>query len=178
MADLGVTASVPPANGAEACPAALLSLFERDYRQLCRLAYLLLGDAGRAEEVVMEAFARSFVGWRRIRQPDQAGAYVRRAVVNLARTRLRRGRVEGRANAAAASRTLDATRAGGDPVDHVWTAVRALPHRQRAAVVLRYWEDRPEAEIADTLGCSVGTVKSQLAKARATLARVLGEGQP
>ena len=57
----------------------------------------------------------------------------------------------------------------------VWEAVRALPDRQRAAVVLRYYEDLPEADIADLLACTVGTVKSQLSKARAALARALDE---
>ena len=76
-----------------------------------------------------------------------------------------------------ADTSWDVDRHEGDLL--VSDAVRRLPHRQRAAVVLRYYEDLPEAEIAAALGCSVGTVKSQLAKARAALARVLGpEGEP
>lgn len=142
------------------------AVFERDYVRLVRLAFLLTGDAGRAEEIVMEAFVRSLTRWRGIREPD---AYIRRAVVNLSRNRLRRAFLERRQPA---DERIDAL---PEPTDHVMAAVRALPPRQRAAVVLRYWDDASEANIADALGCSVGTVKSQLAKARAALARTLEE---
>jgi RNA polymerase sigma-70 factor (sigma-E family) len=144
---------------------ALTALFERDYTRLCRLAFLLTGDHDRAEEIVMEAFVRSLTRWRSVREPE---AYVRRAVVNLSRNRRRRAFLERRAPSQS-ERSIDP----GEPADDVWTAVRALPPRQRAAVVLRYWDDLDDAAIADVLGCSIGTVKSQLAKARASLARAL-----
>ncbi len=144
----------------------ITSLFEAEYAHLCRLAFLLTGDAGRAEEIVMEAFVRSLSRWRTVREPK---AYVRRAVVNLSRNRLRRAFLERRQAADPGVSQLP------EPTDHVWAAVRALPPRQRAAVVLRYWQDLTDAEIADALGCSIGTVKSQLSKARASLARVLQE---
>ena len=151
------------------------ALFEEHYTGLCRLAYLITGDAAQSEELVMDAFMRTFAGWRRIRDLDRADLYLRRAVVNLSRTRNRRRRTELR-NAPPPQPPATSSTAG-DPDDArmVWGAVRALPHRQRAAVVLRYFEDLPEADIADALGCSVGTVKSQLSKARATLARKLAE---
>jgi RNA polymerase sigma-70 factor (sigma-E family) len=145
------------------------ALFKEHYKGLCRLAYLITGDEAQAEELVMDAFMRTFAGWRRIRDLDRADAYLRRAVVNLSRSRLRRLQTESRPpqlrNAP--------TEPDADDARMVWDAVRALPHRQRAAVVLRYYEDLPEAEIADALGCSVGTVKSQLSKARAALALAL-----
>jgi len=161
----------------------LAKLFDAHYRGLCRLAYVLLGDAGQAEDVVQEAFLRTFTGVGRLRDKDRADAYLRRSVVNLCRSRLRRRSLEGRS-------TPDAGAAWASPWveppvlrdPDLLAAVRALPPRQRAAVVLFYYADLAETEVASTLGCSVGTVKSQLAKARAALARCLGprseEGTP
>src|SRR5205085_1285152 len=104
------------------------------------------------------------------------------AVVNLSRSRSRRRRTEERGTSAVAAQQTRAGAWAGDRRESdrlVLEAVRRLPHRQRAAVVLRYYEDLPEAEIARVMGCSVGTVKSQLAKARAHLAQALGsEGEP
>jgi RNA polymerase sigma-70 factor (sigma-E family) len=150
------------------------ALFQEHYAGLCRLAYLITGDQALAEELVMDAFMRTFAGWRRIRDLDRADAYLRRAVVNLSRSRLRRRQTESQSPPfRAAPKEPDA-----DDARVVWDAVRALPHRQRAAVVLRYYEDLPEVEIADALGCSVGTVKSQLSKARSALARALEGVEP
>jgi RNA polymerase sigma-70 factor (sigma-E family) len=143
----------------------ITSLFESEYRQLCRLAYLLTGDGSRAEEIVMEAFVRSLAKWRTVREPS---AYVRRAVVRLSSNRRRRVFLERRQ-----AFTREPVIEPGEPVDHVLAAVRALPPRQRAAVVLRYWEDMSEADIAGALGCAPGTVKSQLAKARVALEATL-----
>jgi RNA polymerase sigma-70 factor (sigma-E family) len=149
------------------------ALFEEQYAGLCRLAYLIVGDEPQAEELVMDAFLRTLAGWRRIRDLDKADRYLRRAVVNLSRSKNRRRQTEERS--ASNDQPTMAHSVDTDPEDAriVWDAVRTLPHRQRAAVVLRYYEDLPEADIADALGCSVGTVKSQLSKARTTLASTL-----
>ena len=154
-------------------------LFDEHYRGLCRLAGLLLGDSAAAEEVVQEAFLRTFSGWWRVRHPERAQWYLRTSVVNLCTSRLRRRTTEDRGNRVT---WYDATRGGEtggtDPSDDALSIaelVRRLPPRQRDAVVLRYYEDLPEVEIARILGCAVGTVKSQLSKARATLAHALGE---
>jgi RNA polymerase sigma-70 factor (sigma-E family) len=153
------------------------ALFDAYYEPMCRLAFLILGDGALAEEIVMEALLKTFSGWRRLRDTSRADAYLRRAVVNLCRTKIRRKIVERRVNAV--THGLEAVRAPDwDPERHeisrvVWTAVRDLPDRQRACVVLRYYEDRPEADIAEVLGCSIGTVKSQLSKARGKLEQVL-----
>lgn len=147
-------------------------LFEIHYPGLCRLAYLIVGNMREAEEIVMDAFVRTFSSWHRIRDLDRSDAYLRRAVVNLSRSRQRRRRGEERSNAALQTPTwTHQTDVEGDMV--VWEAVRQLPYGQRAAVVLRYYEDLPETEIARLLRCSVGTVKSQLAKARARLGQYL-----
>jgi RNA polymerase sigma-70 factor (sigma-E family) len=152
-------------------------LFDEHYKGLCRLAGLLLGDSAGAEEVVQEAFLRTFSGWWRVRHPERAQWYLRKSVVNLCRSRLRRRVTEDRGN-----RITWAENKFGEEADSSGLSdeaillvahVRRLPPRQRDAVVLRYYEDLPEAEIARVLGCAVGTVKSQLAKARATLARGL-----
>jgi len=79
-------------------------LFDQEYLPLCRLACLLLSDAALAEDVVQEAFLRTFSGWRRLRQPDQAEAYLRRIVVNLCRSRYRHRDAEQRGNATVGGR--------------------------------------------------------------------------
>ena len=155
------------------------SLFRRHYAPMCRLAYVILGDAGAAEEVVMEALVKTFSGWMRIKDLDKSEAYLKRAVVNGCRSKIRRKTIESRAAVvlrSQAQQTLslpsDADRR--ETRREVWNAIRTLPERQRAAVVLFYYEDLPEAEIADILQCSIGTVKSQLFKARAKLGTALG----
>jgi RNA polymerase sigma-70 factor (sigma-E family) len=168
------TAAVPvPADDAADRDERIRALFEDHYAGLCRLAHLIVGDAAQAEELVMDAFVRTFVGWRRIRDLDKADRYLRRAVVNLSRSRNRRRHPEERSSLEGQPTMAFSLDIDPEVARVVWDAVHALPHRQRAAVVLRYYEDLPEADIADALGCSVGTVKSQLSKARATLARSL-----
>jgi RNA polymerase sigma-70 factor (sigma-E family) len=154
------------------------ALFDRHYAPMCRLAYVILGDAALAEEIVMEAMLKTFTGWGRIRDLARTDAYLRRAVVNLCRSKIRRKVIESRVNQVSYRRD-ELRQPDWDPERHetgrlVMEAVRGLPERQRACVVLRYLEDLPEAAIAETLGCSVGTVKSQLSKARAKLEVTLG----
>jgi RNA polymerase sigma-70 factor (sigma-E family) len=149
-------------------------LFDEHYRGLCRLAGLLLNDSAAAEEIVQEAFLRTFSSWWRVRHPERAQWYLRTSVVNLCRSKLRRRYSEDRGNRVSwydeeRKSGIDATDLSDDVVMLV-ELVRQLPPRQREAVVLRYYEDLPEVEIARVLGCAVGTIKSQLSKARATLA--------
>ena len=157
---------------------AVSELFDQHFARLCRLAYVILGDAALAEEIVMDALLKTYTGWGRLRDTDRADAYLRRAVVNLCRSKIRRKVIEARVNATIHHR--DERKAPDwDPERHetsrlVWQRVTELPERQRACVVLRYYEDLPEAEIADILQCSIGTVKSQLFKARGKLEGVLG----
>lgn len=155
------------------------SLFRRHYAPMCRLAYVILGDAGAAEEVVMEALVKTFSGWMRIKDLDKSEAYLKRAVVNGCRSKIRRKTIESRAAVVLRSQALQSSSMPTDADQRetrreVWQAIRMLPERQRAAVVLFYYEDLPEAEIADILQCSIGTVKSQLFKARAKLGTALG----
>ena len=141
-----------------------------------RLAYLLCGNAERAEDAVAEAFVRVYRQMRRsdIRSP---GAYVRRAVVNEVNSRFRRLAIERRE---AAKRTGDdrGVRSSDERLadtDEMFTALRQLSARQRTVVVLRFYEDLPEKAIADAMGISVGTVKSTLSRGMDRLRVLLGE---
>jgi RNA polymerase sigma-70 factor (sigma-E family) len=151
----------------------LEAVFSEHYGGFCRLAALLLGDAAAAEEVVQEAFLRTFSSWWRVRQPDRAQFYVRTAVVNLCRSRLRRRGPEEAGNRASWRDPAEWSDGAVDDSLVILEAVRTLPLRQRETVVLRYYQDLSERDVAAVLGCSVGTVKSQLARARASLARSL-----
>ena len=153
----------------------LVSTYRGQYRNLCRLAFLIVDDQTVAEDLVQEAFLRTFAGWRRIRQPELVHLYLRRAVVNLSKSALRSRGNERRANARFSASHSDFWMVEPEPADHVLQAVRGLPQRQRLAVVLRYYADLPEAEIALTLETSIGTVKSQLSKARHNLERALAD---
>ena len=143
---------------------------------LVRYATALCGDATEAEELVQSALVRVALRWPFVRDKDNPDGYVRRAIVNGYLTTWRR--VRSRELPVADMPELAVTSDGVAGVDDVMTvrrALAALPPRQRAVLVLRYLEDRSEQETADLLGCSVGTVKSQAAKALAKL-RTATEG--
>jgi RNA polymerase sigma-70 factor (sigma-E family) len=134
---------------------------------LTRSGYLLTGDWGIAQDLVQTALAKSWFAWQRINGDPEP--YVRKVMLNTYASWWKR-RWNGERSSAelpegAAS---DAIRAS-DERDALWRALRRLPRRQRAVLVLRYFEDRTEAEIAALLGCSAGTVKSQAARALAKL---------
>jgi RNA polymerase sigma-70 factor (sigma-E family) len=144
---------------------------------LVRLAFGLTGDRWLAEDIAQTALARAYVAWRRVSQADDPDAYVRRILVNTSNRRFRRRRVTEQPG------NLPETLVDG-PADLIGertallAALHQLPPRQRAVIVLRYWQDLSDAQIAAALGCSPGTVRSQLARALAKL-RVdpaLGEG--
>jgi RNA polymerase sigma-70 factor (sigma-E family) len=150
-------------------------LFDESYVKLRGLAFVMLGDASAAEEVVMEAFEKTFSGWNRFRALEHPHAYLRQVVVNLCRSRFRRQKIEHRVNALVHRGDLQVAEPDVAGRIDLWAAVRELPERQRACIVLRYLEDLSEIDIAETLDCSTGTVKSQLFKAKAKLGRALGE---
>ena len=151
----------------------LSELFFDEYGGLWRLAYAILGDRHAAEEVAMEAFIKAFSSWGRLRKLEWPGGYLRRVVVNLCRSRLRRRRLELKVNAIShrGPETPDVawTESRSDARIDVLDSLRALPPRQSACIALRYMEDMTLAEIAEVLDCSVGTVKSHLFRARRTL---------
>jgi RNA polymerase sigma-70 factor (sigma-E family) len=136
--------------------------------RLLRTAYLLTHDWGLAEDLLQTALTRAWEAWRRIEGDPEP--YVRRILVNTYSSWWRR-----RWNGEHPTEQLPEPPVPGDPNavlderDRVWQALHALPRRQRAVLVLRYFEDLSEAEIADVLGRSVGTVKSQASRALAKL---------
>lgn len=139
-----------------------------------RWAHLLTGDRGRAEDLAQHAFAATYRHWRRI-EPAGAEAYVRRAVLNAHLSWWRRGWRAERSVAELPERPGPSPAADVDERDAMWTALAALPPRQRAVLVLRYHEDLPEAEIARVLDIAPGTVKSQAAKGLARLRTLVPE---
>jgi len=145
-------------------------LYARHVPATIGFAYLLTGSRVDAEDLVHEAFVRVVGRLRHLRTPDAFDAYLLRTVVNLHTSRLRRLRVERRYLAREGPRLSQAV-APHDfgERDRIWRALDLLPKRQRAAVVLRYAEDRSERETADLLRCSVAAVKSLTARALDTL---------
>ncbi len=148
-------------------------LFTAHYRSLVRLAALLLGDSGAAEEVTQDAYVQLHVRWRALRDTDKALAYLRTAVVNRARSALRHRGVVARhlesVAAPASVRSAEAHTLDRLQSEVVLAALRTLPTRQREALVLRYYGDLSEAEVADAMGCSRGAVKSHTARGIAAL---------
>jgi RNA polymerase sigma-70 factor (sigma-E family) len=148
---------------------ALEQLYAVHWRSLVRLGVLLLHDQGAAEEVVQDAFVAVHGRWRRLRDPDLALAYLRQTVVNRSRSALRHRAVENRYVVHERSRL--GTTGSSSPEEQgaqravVLDALRRLPERQREVIALRYYLDLSEAEIADTLGISKGTVKSTASRA-------------
>lgn len=131
---------------------------------LVRYATLLCGDAVEAEELVQSALVRVTLRWPFLRDKDDPGAYVKRAIVNANINRWRRVRSrEAPTDRLPETGVADRTSALADQ-DAVRRALATLPPRQRAVLVLRYLDDMTEQEAANVLGCSVGTVKSQTHK--------------
>jgi RNA polymerase sigma-70 factor (sigma-E family) len=152
--------------------AAIESTFREHYAELVALARLLLDDRGEAEEMVQEAFVRTFAARRRLREAaNEPLPYLRRAVVNLSRGGLRRRRTR---RDALLPRRDNAPGADHDVVraedrDELLAAVRRLPTRQRECVVLRYLLDADTAETSELLGISQGSVKTHLHRALESL---------
>ncbi|MET7455343.1 SigE family RNA polymerase sigma factor [Streptomyces sp. NPDC005574] len=148
------------------------------WSHLVRTAYLLTGDAHHAEDLTQTALAKAYRSWRRVARSDNPEAYVRRMLVNCNSDRFRKRRVAESLTAAppdVAGR--DEAVSWADERSALMTALAGLPPRQRAVVVMRYWEDLSEAEVADVLGCSPGTVKSQASKGLAKLRTYPGLAQ-
>jgi RNA polymerase sigma-70 factor (sigma-E family) len=166
-------------QGADA-QAAVTALYQVHAVGLMRLAVVMLGDRAAAEDVVQDAFAGLYRRWNHVSDKDRALGYVRASVLNGCRTR-RRARVRDERLAAASPATLAAASAeqavlAGEEHAAVLAALRRLPHRQREALVLRYYLDLSEPEIAASMGIGRGTVKSTTSRALAALGRLIEEG--
>jgi RNA polymerase sigma-70 factor (sigma-E family) len=136
---------------------------------LVRTAFLLTGDRFLAEDLAQTALTRVYASWRRVRRADDVDAYVRRVLVNANAGRFRKRRVAEHLVAVPADGRSHLPHEPLAERSALMAALAELPARQRAVVVLRYWEDLSEREVAEVLGCSVGTVKSQASKALARL---------
>ena len=156
---------------------AVEQLYAAHWRQLVRLSVLLVHDQASAEDVVQDAFVAMHGKWSRLRDPDKALAYLRQAVVNRSRSALRhRVVVERHARTAGpGDATVEGPTVGGARRDAVREALLRLSERQREVLVLRYYLDWPEAQIADTLGISRGAVKAHAHRGSAALRDLLGD---
>jgi RNA polymerase sigma-70 factor (sigma-E family) len=157
----------------EAGPSRLAEVYERSAPAGFRLAYLLTGDRALAEDLVQEAFLR-FVGrLHHLRDPEAFDAYLRRTIVNLSKDTFRRRSVERSYLERHAAESQE-----GQPdrdiaeYESMRTALLSLPQRQRAAIVLRYYEDLHESEIADLLRCRPATVRSLVARGLEALRKI------
>lgn len=149
-------------------PPGFRDFFDLEFPRLRDFAYVLTGSWYEAEELAQEAMVRTLRAWSRIRERDNPAVYARTVLVNRRRTLFRKGRLADRHGAVIERRP-------GSPHDDVerradvWAALLELPQRQRAAVVLRYYEDLSEAQTAAALGVAIGTVKSLVHKGLAQL---------
>ena len=170
--------------GALTAEAHVTALYQAHGLSLARLALVMLGDAAAAEDVVQDAFLGLYRRWDRLADPAAAQSYLRTSVLNGCRTALRRrarhGLLSDGADAHEAAfagpplESAEATVTRGEEHRAVLAAIRRLPARQREALVLRYYLDLTEAEIAVTMGISRGTVKSATSRAIAAVGRMLG----
>jgi len=156
--------------------ASVSALFDRHHGELLKLA-VLLGAGGDAEDVVAEAFYELYRRWSRLRDPDAAPAYLRSVVCNQVRMRFRHLQVVRRHPDPPADDIGSAEQQVVFREDRraVVRALAALPERQRQALVLRYWLDLREAEVAAAMGISCGAVKVHTSRGMAALTRRLGE---
>ena len=140
---------------------------------LYRTAYLMTGDHADAEDLVQSALVKVYGAWDKVSRADSADAYVRRVLVNTFLSSRRPVRF-GRERIVAAVPELPTSSPGPEDRLSIWPHVASLPPKQRAVIVLRYYEDLTEEQIAAALGCSRGTVKSQASAALGNLRRTTG----
>jgi RNA polymerase sigma-70 factor (sigma-E family) len=154
---------------------AVTEIYAGHYGQLVRLALLLVRDVQTAEEVVQDAFVSMNDAWRRLHDAEKALSYLRQTVVNRSRSVLRHRKVVDMHAPKPAPDEPSAEHAAMAALesDAVGAALKTLPERQREAIVLRYYLDLSEADIAKTMGISRGAVKSHTARAMAALKAIL-----
>jgi RNA polymerase sigma-70 factor (sigma-E family) len=148
-------------------------LVHASWASLYRTALLLVGDRGLAEDLVQTALAKTYAAWRTVRDPQLAHAYARRVLVNTATEWFRKKSWRNEI----AAEVLPEPAYHPDHTTHplVMDALRLLAPRQRAVIVLRYYEDQSVSQVADVLGCTEGTVKSQTFDALERLRTHLGD---
>lgn len=137
---------------------------------LQRAAYLMVGERQLAQDLLQEALTKTYVAWPRLRDPSKAEAYTRKVITTTAISWYRRKSWQGERP----TETLPETSTEGHDEtvaqrEWLWAALQELPPRQRAAIVLRFYEDLTEAQTAAAMDCAVGTVKSQVSAGLAKL---------
>jgi RNA polymerase sigma-70 factor (sigma-E family) len=164
-----------PASRAWDASDAVTEIYMAHYNQLVRLAVMLVHDVQTAEEVVQDAFEAMHLAWRRLRDSQKALSYLRQTIVNRSRSVLRHRKVVEMHAPKPAPDEQSAEHAALTLIERsaVTSALRSLPARQREAVVLRYYGDFSEADIAKAMGISRGAVKSHTARAMAALKSTL-----
>jgi RNA polymerase sigma-70 factor (sigma-E family) len=158
-----------------AVQAAVTAVYQAHALGLVRLAHVMLGDRAAAEDVVQEAFCGLYRRWDRLAGPDKALVYVRSSVLNGCRSALRRksrSEMSGLGQPPAVS--AESAVLAGEERRQVMRLLRRLPDRQREVLVLRFYLELSDAEIARQLGIRPGTVRSTTSRALAALARALG----
>jgi RNA polymerase sigma-70 factor (sigma-E family) len=168
-------ASLEPVPAEWDAARAVTAIYTTHYRSLVRLAVLLVRDVATAEEVVQDSFIAMHAAWRRLRDTEKALSYLRQSVVNRSRSVLRH-RVVVDKNAPKPAPDMPSAEQGAISLlerSAVIAALRTLPPRQREALVLKYYADLSEAQIAASMGISRGAVKSHTARGVAALRVVL-----
>jgi len=172
----GAPPGVPP--GEDAAPRArqaVTALYQAHALGLIRLAVVMLGDRAAAEDVVQEAFCGLYRRWNQLSDTDKALSYVRSSVINGCRSALRKRRLPRGLRWEPAGESPESAVLISEEHQEVLAAMRRLPVRQREAVVLRFYLDLGEEEIAASMRVTRGTVKSTTSRALAALGRMLGE---
>ena len=147
--------------------------YERDYRSLLGLAYVLSGSRWLAEDLVQDAMTEAHRNWTKVAHYDDPAAWVRRVMVNKHSSRGRRMRTEAKGLLRLAGRRQETFVSPTEQTGEVWAAVRELPTRQAQAIALFYWEDRAIRDIATIMGTSEETAKTHLKRGRSSLADAL-----
>jgi RNA polymerase sigma-70 factor (sigma-E family) len=165
-----------PVSAASDADQAITAMYSTEYRSLVRMSVILVGDVCTAEEVVQDCFVAMHGAWRRLRDIDKAVHYLRRCVVNRSRSVMRRRMVADRHTPRHQPDMPSAEQGAITRLERsaVIAALRSLPPRQREALVLRYYLDLTEGQVASAMKISRGAVKSHTARAKAALRGVLG----
>ncbi|MFJ1707888.1 SigE family RNA polymerase sigma factor [Kitasatospora sp. NBC_00374] len=174
-ADSAVAAASAASDATGASVDQLTETYQAHYRSLLRLAALLLDDLSSCEDVVQEAFIRVHAARRRVREPEKTLAYLRQTVVNLSRSTLRRRILGLRLLPKPMPDMASAEEGAYDALerDRLRAALRGLQRRQREVLVLRYYADLTEAQAAEVLGISVGSVKAYGSRGLSALRTVM-----
>ena len=175
VADLKAGSHLAARGGTSEADLAITAMYDTQYRPLVRMSAMLLGDIGAAEEVVQESFIAVHAAWRRLRDIDKAVPYLRRSVLNRSRSILRHRMVVERHVPAREADMPSAEQGAITQLERsaVIEALRSLPARQREALVLKFYLELTEEEVAAAMKISTGAVKSHTSRGKAALRTAL-----